>query len=128
MEKFFQLSYKDNVRGPFCAWTENASGGGAAQFLTGAGGFLASLPASFAGLRRRTINELELNAMLPSSIANSVTFRGVALGHVKLTIEVKRDQLRVCVRFGSISILPQRINVDDGDCSQWLTGAMTIKI
>jgi hypothetical protein len=121
---FLRAAYVDNVRGAFCTWTENAAGGGAAQvlqtiycdcdcrllfsmqFLTGAGGFIASLPASFAGLRRRHLLELELWPLLPSSLASELTLRGVALGATKLTIAIDNTTMRICTSALPIHISP----------------------
>ena len=49
-EKSFNASYV-NAKEPFMVWTEGADGGGAVNFITGAGGFLQSVLFGYGGLR-----------------------------------------------------------------------------
>ncbi|THD26648.1 Acid trehalase protein 1 [Fasciola hepatica] len=44
-----------HVKGPFLSWTETRDGSGAANFLTGAGGFLQTLVHGYCGLRMQLI-------------------------------------------------------------------------
>ncbi|KAF5402219.1 Glycosyl hydrolase family 65 central catalytic domain protein [Paragonimus heterotremus] len=57
---FFERSLL-HVRQPYWSWTETKSGSGAANFLTGVGGFLQSIVNGFAGLRIRLLSHQTVN-------------------------------------------------------------------
>ena len=66
-EKSFRESYV-NAKQPFMVWTEGADGGGAVNFITGAGGFLQSVLFGYVGLRLRHKSQLEFNpSLLPGT-------------------------------------------------------------
>ena len=48
---FFMRAHADNTIGPFSFWREEAGGGGATNFITGAGGFMQSCWAGYGGMR-----------------------------------------------------------------------------
>lgn len=74
-EKSFKESYI-NAKEPFLVWTEGADGGGAVNFITGAGGFLQSVLFGYGGLRLHGNNQLQFNPrLLPG--ATQLNFTGV---------------------------------------------------
>ena len=62
-EKSFSESYV-NAKEPFMVWTEGAYGGGAVNFITGAGGFLQSILFGYGGLRLVDHKHLQFKPML----------------------------------------------------------------
>ena len=62
-EKSFNESYV-NAKEPFMVWTEGADGGGAVNFITGAGGFLQSVLFGYGGLRLIDYKHLQFKPML----------------------------------------------------------------
>lgn len=62
-EKSFSESYV-NAKEPFMVWTEGADGGGAVNFITGAGGFLQSVLFGYGGLRLLDYKHLQFKPML----------------------------------------------------------------
>lgn len=62
-EKSFSESYV-NAKEPFMVWTEGAEGGGAVNFITGAGGFLQSVLFGYGGLRFVDHKHLQFKPML----------------------------------------------------------------
>ncbi|CAM9360841.1 unnamed protein product, partial [Ectocarpus fasciculatus] len=48
---YFNLSFADNVNAPFNVWSEGVDGANAANFITGAGGFLQTVLSGYAGVR-----------------------------------------------------------------------------
>lgn len=74
-EKSFKQSYV-NAKAPFMVWTEGADGGGAVNFITGAGGFLQAVLFGYGGLRLHGNSQLQFNPrLLPG--ATQVRFIGV---------------------------------------------------
>lgn len=62
-ETSFRESYV-NAKEPFMVWTEGADGGGAVNFITGAGGFLQSVLFGYGGLRLLDYKHLQFKPML----------------------------------------------------------------
>jgi len=62
-ETSFSESYV-NAKEPFMVWTEGADGGGAVNFVTGAGGFLQSVLFGYGGLRFVDHKHLQFKPML----------------------------------------------------------------
>lgn len=50
---YFYRAYANNLKGPYLVWTEVAGGGGAQNFITGAGGFAQTV---WAGETALTLN------------------------------------------------------------------------
>ncbi|KAK9823243.1 hypothetical protein WJX72_001319 [[Myrmecia] bisecta] len=90
----FRRSF-DHMLGPFHLWSEIAGGGGTPHFITGAGGWLQSLWAGYAGIR---FNEqglfFHLQQQLPPG-ATRLTLRG--LSYVGHQINVSYDAANVVV-------------------------------
>ncbi|OON14152.1 glycosyl hydrolase family 65 central catalytic domain protein, partial [Opisthorchis viverrini] len=64
---YFERSI-EHVHGPFLGWTEVRDGSGAANFLTGAGGFLQSIVNGFAGVRISLIPHPRSKPTCPDSV------------------------------------------------------------
>ena len=75
-EKSFNESYV-NAKAPFMVWTEGADGGGAVNFITGAGGFLQSVLFGYGGLRLRGDKQLQFNPLLLPPGSTQLKFVGI---------------------------------------------------
>lgn len=74
-ESSFNQSFV-NAKAPFMVWTEEADGGGAVNFITGAGGFLQSLLYGYGGMRIHGQSQMLFNPRLPPG-ATQMRFKGV---------------------------------------------------
>lgn len=101
-ERFFLKGFQDYVFLPqnwpssvppnYLRWCEVAGGGGCQSFLTGAGGFLQSIPFGLLGLRirnNRTILLMPSKMHLPAS-ADAVAARGIHFFGARLSFELRR--------------------------------------
>ncbi|EGD75513.1 hypothetical protein PTSG_06584 [Salpingoeca rosetta] len=81
-DPFFLRSYAENINGNYLVWSEVAGGGGAQNFITGAGGFMQCVWAGYGGLRI-TDNGLLINNPRPPPNSTSIDIDGFSyLGHV----------------------------------------------
>lgn len=104
-EKSFNESYV-NTKDPFMVWTEGVDGGGAVNFITGAGGFLQSVLFGYGGLRLRGNNQLQFNPrLLPG--ATQVRFIGIDYhgNSIDFLIGGSKSQIAVTSRAQSASAL-----------------------
>lgn len=104
-EKSFNESYV-NAKEPFMVWTEGADGGGAVNFITGAGGFLQSVLFGFGGLRLRDYEHLQFKPMLlPGS--TQLRFVGVDFhgNSIDFLIGSSQSQITVTSRGQSAPVL-----------------------
>lgn len=78
--KYFNMSFQDNMQSPFLVWTETPSGN-AANFITGAGGFLQTVLFGYAGIRL-SYGSITLSPTCPE-YANDIKVRSFSyLGNV----------------------------------------------
>ena len=80
----FTKAHEKNQREPFYVWSETITGG-AANFITGAGGFLQSVWAGYGGVRMRE-GSIYIRPQLPDK-TNSLRLRGIQLLGRKVTVE-----------------------------------------
>lgn len=101
----FNESYV-NAKAPFMVWTEGADGGGAVNFITGAGGFLQSLLFGYGGLRLHGNQQLHFNPMLPPG-ATQMKFVGVDYhgNSINFVIGESQSQILVTSRQSSAPVL-----------------------
>lgn len=101
----FNESYV-NAKAPFMVWTEGADGGGAVNFITGAGGFLQSLLSGYGGLRLHGNHQLHFNPMLPPG-ATQMKFIGVDYhgNSINFVIGESQSQILVTSRQSSAPVL-----------------------
>lgn len=94
-EKSFNESYV-NAKAPFMVWTEGADGGGAVNFITGAGGFLQSVLFGYGGLRLHGNNQLQFNPrLLPG--ATQVRFIGIDYHGNSIDFKIGGSQSQITV-------------------------------
>lgn len=77
----FEQSFAPYVHAPFCIWWETPTGG-ASNFLTGAGGFLQTLPFGYGGLRFGDAGDLQwanLEGVMPNGVKGGFTWRTAIL-------------------------------------------------
>ncbi|KAA3677896.1 protein-glucosylgalactosylhydroxylysine glucosidase [Paragonimus westermani] len=129
---FFERSLL-HVRQPYWNWTETRSGGGAANFLTGVGGFLQSIVNGFAGLRIRLLAHQAVNCectdpyhMIPAlmlcpgvptqfrSSWRSVRLHGLHFQTRRLTIciDLSRDHWTIELTEGQSVLVGQLVATD----------------
>lgn len=96
----FEESYK-NVREPFKVWTEYPSGGGAVNFITGAGGFLQALVFGYGGLRLYP-EEIQLNPRLPRS-STKLCLHGLHYRGSSINITIGPYETEACVTSAAIN-------------------------
>jgi len=95
----FPLTYANNVNEPFQVWSEVVHGGGAANFVTGAGGFLQLLINGYGGARVNA--QIEYLALAPSSPppgVTSMTVWGLKYQCLTLDVSTTADQFVVSNR------------------------------
>ena len=90
-EQLFDKSYQLNVQEPFNVWSEVQGGAGAANFITGAGGFLQSLIYGYTGLRIHPLY-LEINPVdvLPPK-TTKMTLKGFKYLNTKFDFSIESD-------------------------------------
>jgi len=94
-EKSFKQSYV-NAKAPFMVWTEGADGGGAVNFITGAGGFLQAVLFGYGGLRLHGNSQLQFNPrLLPG--ATQVSFIGVDYHGNSLNFVIGESESQIVV-------------------------------
>ena len=94
-EKSFKQSYV-NAKAPFMVWTEGADGGGAVNFITGAGGFLQAVLFGYGGLRLHGNSQLQFNPrLLPG--ATQVRFIGVDYHGNSLNFVIGESESQIVV-------------------------------
>ena len=101
----FSESYV-NAKEPFMVWTEGADGGGAVNFITGAGGFLQSVLFGYSGLRLLDDKHLQFKPMLlPGS--TQVKFFGIDYhgNSINFVIGSSQSQITVTSRAQSAPVL-----------------------
>lgn len=101
----FSESYV-NAKEPFMVWTEGADGGGAVNFITGAGGFLQSVLFGYGGLRLLDDKHLQFKPMLlPGS--TQVKFFGIDYhgNSINFVIGSSQSQITVTSRAQSAPVL-----------------------
>lgn len=101
----FSESYV-NAKEPFMVWTEGADGGGAVNFITGAGGFLQSVLFGYGGLRLLDDKHLQFKPMLlPGS--TQVKFVGIDYrgNSINFVIGSSQSQITVTSRGQSAPVL-----------------------
>lgn len=101
----FSESYV-NAKEPFMVWTEGADGGGAVNFITGAGGFLQSVLFGYGGLRLLDDKHLQFKPMLlPGS--TQVKFVGIDYhgNSIDFVIGSSQSQITVASRAQSAPVL-----------------------
>ena len=104
-ETSFNESYV-NAKAPFMVWTEGADGGGAVNFITGAGGFLQSVLFGYGGLRLHGNKQLQFNPrLLPG--ATQVKLIGIDYhgNSVDFVIGGSESEIMVTSRLSSAPIL-----------------------
>ncbi|EDQ89749.1 uncharacterized protein MONBRDRAFT_16873 [Monosiga brevicollis MX1] len=89
-DDFFQQSFEGNLVGPFLRWAEVKGGGGAFNFITGAGGFLQTVWAGYGGARL-TDDVLELRAPSPLPGSTGLLLRGLAYQGGRFTVEARQS-------------------------------------
>lgn len=104
-EKSFNASYV-NAKIPFMVWTESADGGGAVNFITGAGGFLQSILSGYGGLRLRDGRQLQFNPKLPPG-STGLKFVGIDYhgNSIDFVISASHSQIVVTSRQQSAPVL-----------------------
>ena len=91
----FSESYV-NAKEPFMVWTEGADGGGAVNFITGAGGFLQSVLFGYGGLRLLDYKHLQFKPMLlPGS--TQVKFVGIDYHGNSIDIVIGSSQSQITI-------------------------------
>ena len=90
-EQLFDKSYQLNVQEPFNVWSEVQGGAGAANFITGAGGFLQSLIYGYTGLRIHPLH-LEINPVdvLPPK-TTKMTLKGFKYLNAKFDFSIEKN-------------------------------------
>lgn len=104
-ETSFNESYV-NAKAPFMVWTEGADGGGAVNFITGAGGFLQSVLFGYGGLRLHGNKQLQFTPrLLPG--ATQVKLIGIDYhgNSVDFVIGGSESEIMVTSRLSSAPIL-----------------------
>ena len=90
-EQLFDKSYQRNVQEPFNVWSEVQGGAGAANFITGAGGFLQSLIYGYTGLRIHPYYlEISPVDVLPPK-ATKMTLKGLKYLNTKFDFSLDSD-------------------------------------
>jgi len=104
-ETSFRESYV-NAKEPFMVWTEGADGGGAVNFITGAGGFLQSVLFGYGGLRLLDYKHLQFKPMLLPG-GTQVKFVGIDYhgNSIDFVIGSSQSQITVTSRAQSAPVL-----------------------
>eukprot|EP00039_Didymoeca_costata_P003219 m.66143 g.66143 ORF g.66143 m.66143 type:complete len:560 (-) comp11784_c0_seq2:129-1808(-) len=101
---FFTRGYANNAIGPYRVWHEVVGGGGAPNFITGAGGFMQSVWAGYGGIRFSS-SALELKAPQPLPNSTKLVLRNVQYLGNKLTIEADEHYWSVVLMHASTTKL-----------------------
>eukprot|EP00937_MAST-01D_sp_MAST-1D-sp2_P003242 g3242.t1 len=104
---FFRRGYADNALGPFHFWRETKGGGGAMNFITGAGGFLQSVWAGYGGCRFAN-GTLTIARPRPPPNATVLTLRGVHFLGTALDVEIGTSTFSVALSAPSVGAAPRR--------------------
>jgi len=89
--KSFNFSYKPYIHEPYYVWWETITGG-AANFITGAGGFLQAILFGYGGIRLQE-NEMQFNPQLMQT-TKSVKFRQI--NYLGSQLEFSFDANQMC--------------------------------
>ena len=92
-EDLFKRSYEPYYHKPFYMWTEAILGGGAANFITGMGGFLQALMFGYFGVRTH-IDRINFDPTLPANI-ETMKLTGVNYQDVEFDVVVEEESLTV---------------------------------
>ena len=92
-EDLFRRSYEPYYHKPFYMWTEAILGGGAANFITGMGGFLQALMFGYFGVRTH-IDRINFDPTLPANI-ETMKLTGVNYQDVEFDVVVEEESLTV---------------------------------
>merc|ERR1712217_751121 len=87
-DAYFQKSTLDNVYGPFKIWSESQGGGGCPNFLSGAGGYLQSIWAGYAGIRFSDDSLHIFSPRIPPGGAKAMTIRQLHFAGAKINVRV----------------------------------------
>lgn len=109
-EDYFYRSYENNINAPYYWWSEVPGGGGAKNFITGAGGFLQCVWAGYGGVR---VGASGLRVVTPRPLPHSerLVLRGVALLNTSMIILVSADAYTVALD-GVRTATPLQVIVD----------------
>ena len=92
---FFHRGHADNTIGPFLFWREEAGGGGATNFITGAGGFMQSCWAGYGGMRQVN-GTLQLTRPRPLPGTTSLAIKQFNFLGSALDLSIGPDEWTVC--------------------------------
>ena len=103
-DHFFAKSSAQNVFGPFRIWSEAPGGGGCPNFLTGAGIYLQSVWAGYAGLRLAD-DSLRINAPRVPPGSSGVVIRKFQYDGSRMTLSVSESGSTLKLEEGSVAKL-----------------------